>query len=154
MDKIYIENLDPEKVKDVDYWLVTEEDPEYVNLSATSIDEAVENWKEDVDDDPEAVFDSAEQWEQNKKISDARITVTAYKRIQHPAPKAEDILDDVITTIEENDSCPYENNYRSNKKLLEAAEVFKKAIEEEIDPWYYPAFDVLCYLNKPNKIGE
>ena len=77
MDRIYIENLDPEKVKNVDYWFVTEEDPEYVNLSATSIDEAVENWKEAVDDDPEAVFDSAEQWEQNKKIPDARITVTA-----------------------------------------------------------------------------
>ena len=89
-----------------------------------------------------------------KKIPDARITVTAYKRIQHPVPKAEDILDDVITTIEESDNCPAENNYRSNKKLLEAAEAFKKAIEEEIDPWYYPAFDVLCYLNKPNKIGE
>lgn len=103
MGRIYIENLDPEKVKDVDYWLVTEEDPEDVNLSATSIDEAVKIWKEDVDDDPESVFDSAEQWEQNKKIPDARITVTAYKRIQHPAPKAEDILDDVITTIEEND---------------------------------------------------
>lgn len=154
MSRMYIENLGPEKVKDVDYWLVTEEDPEDVNLSATSIDEAIKIWKEAVDDDPESVFDSAEQWEQNKKIPDARITVTAYKRIQHPAPKAEDILDDVITTIEENDFCPGENNYHSNKKLLEAAEAFKKAIEEEIDPWYYPAFDVLCYLNKPNKIGK
>lgn len=154
MSKLRIEDLDLEKVKGVDYWIVTEEDPEDVNLTATSIEEAIANWKEDVDDDPESVFDSTEQWEQNKKNPDARITVTAYKRIQHPAPKAEDILDDVITTIEENDSCPYENCYRSNKKLLEAAEAFKKAIEEEIDPWYYPAFDVLCYLNKPNKIGE
>lgn len=70
MGRIYIENLDPEKVKNVDYWLVTEEDPEDVNLSATSIDEAVKIWKEGVDDDPEAVFDSAEQWEQSELLID------------------------------------------------------------------------------------
>lgn len=153
-NRLYIEDLDPEKVKEVDYWHVTEDDPDYVNLTATTIDEAVKEWKENVDDDPESVFDSEEEWISNKQNENARITVTAYKRIKHPAPSAENILDDIITNIEESDSCPDENDYRSNKKMLEAAQHLKDVIEEEIDPWYYPVFDVLCFLNKPNVPGS
>lgn len=65
--------------------------------------------------------------------------------------KAADILDDIITNMEENDRCFQDNTYRSNKTLLEAAQKFKEAVEKEVDPYYYGAFDVLCWLNKPNK---
>ena len=65
--------------------------------------------------------------------------------------KAEDILDDIITNMEENDHCFQDNTYRSNKTLLEAAQKFKEAVEKEVDPYYYGAFDVLCWLNKSNK---
>ena len=145
-----IEDCDFEKLKEVDYWQVTEEDEEEVSLSATSIDEAIELWKEGVDDDPEAVFDSVEVWENHKKDPEARITVTAYKRIEHPAPTADYILDDIITNMEENSQCFQDNCYRNDKVLLEAAQKFKEVIEANVDPYYYPAFDVLAFLNKKN----
>ena len=111
----------------------------------------INSWKENVEDDPEAVFDSVEQWEKHKADPEARITVTAFKKIEHPVMKAEDILDDIITNMEENDRCFQDNTYRSNKTLLEAAQKFKEVVEKEVDPYYYGAFDVLCWLNKPNK---
>ena len=111
----------------------------------------IEEWKENVEDDPEAVFDSVEQWEKHKADPEARITVTAFRKIEHPVMKAADILDDIITNMEENDRCFQDNTYRSNKTLLEAAQKFKEAVEKEVDPYYYGAFDVLCWLNKPNK---
>lgn len=146
-----IEECNQKLLEEIPFWAVTEEDPEETFLSATSIDEAIEEWKENVEDDPEAVFDSVEQWEKYKADPEARITVTAFKKIEHPVMKAEDILDDIITNMEENDRCFQDNTYRSNKTLLEAAQKFKEAIEKEVDPYYYGAFDVLCWLNKPNK---
>ena len=148
---VKIEECDQKSLEEIPFWAVTEEDPEETFLSATSIDEAIEEWKENVEDDPEAVFDSVEQWEKYKADPEARITVTAFKKIEHPVMKAEDILDDIITNMEENDRCFQDNTYRSNKTLLEAAQKFKEAIEKEVDPYYYGAFDVLCWLNKPNK---
>lgn len=146
-----IEKYDQSTLDNIPFWAVTEEDPEETFLSATSIDEAIEEWKENVEDDPEAVFDSVEQWEKIKNDPEARITVTAFKKVEHPVMKAEDILDDIITNMEENDRCFQDNTYRSNKTLLEAAQKFKEAVEKEVDPYYYGAFDVLCWLNKPNK---
>ena len=145
-----VEKYDQSTLDSIPFWAVTEEDPEEKCLSATSIDEAIEEWKEDVEDDPEAVFDSAEQWEKIKNDPEARITVTAFKKVEHPVMKAEDILDDIITNMEENDRCFQDNDYRSNKALLEAAQKFKEAVEKEIDPYYYGAFEILCWLNKPN----
>ena len=146
-----IEECNQKLLEEIPFWAVTEEDPEERFLSATSIDEAIKEWKENVEDDPETVFDSVEQWEKYKADPEARITVTAFKKIEHPVMKAEDILDDIITNMEENDRCFQDNTYRSNKTLLEAAQKFKEAIEKEVDPYYYGAFDVLCWLNKPNK---
>ena len=150
--RIGIEDLTQDKIKDVDYWLVTEEDPAEANLSATSVDEAIDDWKERVDDDPENVFGSEGEWEKWKANPDARITVTAYKRCK--ITSAKDILFDTINRMEENDLCDSENNYCSYKPLLEAAEKFREALVENIDPWYYQAFDVLCWLNKPNVVKE
>lgn len=146
-----IEECNQKLLEEIPFWAVTEEDPEERFLSATSIDEAIEEWKETVEDDPKAVFDSVEQWEKHKADPEARITVTAFRKIEHPVMKAEDILDDIITNMEENDHCFQDNTYRSNKTLLEAAQKFKEAIEKEVDPYYYGAFDILCWLNKPNK---
>ena len=146
-----IEEYSQKSLEEIPFWAVTEEDPEETFLSATSIDEAIKEWKENVEDDPEAVFDSVEQWEKFKNDPEARVTVTAYRKIEHPVMKAEDILDDIITNMEENDRCFQDNTYRSNKALLEAAQKFKEAVEKEVDPYYYAAFDVLCWLNKPNK---
>lgn len=148
---VKIEECDQKSLEEIPFWAVTEEDPEETFLSATSIDEAIEEWKENVEDDPEAVFDSVEQWEKHKSDPEARITVTAFRKIEHPVMKAADILDDIITNMEENDRCFQDNTYRSNKTLLEAAQKFKEAVEKEVDPYYYGAFDVLCWLNKPNK---
>lgn len=148
---VKIEECEQKSLEEIPFWAVTEEDPEEMFLSATSIDEAIEEWKENVEDDPEAVFESVEQWEKHKADPEARITVTAFRKIEHPAMKAEDILDDIITNMEENDRCFQDNTYRSNKTLLEAAQKFKEAVEKEVDPYYYGAFDVLCWLNKPNK---
>ena len=148
---VKIEECDQKSLDEIPFWAVTEEDPEETFLSATSIDEAIEEWKENVEDDPETVFDSVEQWEKYKTDPEARITVTAFKKIEHPVMKAEDILDDIITNMEENDRCFQDNTYRSNKTLLEAAQKFKEVVEKEVDPYYYGAFDVLCWLNKPNK---
>ena len=148
---VKIEECDQKSLEEIPLWAVTEEDPEETFLSATSIDEAIEEWKENVEDDPEAVFDSVEQWEKHKADPEARITVTAFKKIEHPVMKAEDILDDIITNMEENDRCFQDNTYRSNKTLLEAAQKFKETVEKEVDPYYYGTFDVLCWLNKPNK---
>ena len=148
---VKIEECDQKSLEEIPFWAVTEEDPEEKFLSATSIDEAIEEWKENVEDDPEAVFDSVEQWEKYKADPEARITVTAFKKIEHPVMKAEDILDDIITNMEENDHCFQDNTYRSNKTLLEAAQKFKETVEKEVDPYYYGAFDILCWLNKPNK---
>lgn len=148
---VKIEECDQKSLEEIPFWAVTEEDPEETFLSATSIDEAIEEWKENVEDDPEAVFDSVEQWEKYKADPEARITVTAFRKIEHPVMKAADILDDIITNMEENDRCFQDNTYRSNKTLLEAAQKFKEAVEKEVDPYYYGAFDVLCWLNKPNK---
>lgn len=148
---VKIEECDQKFLEEIPFWAVTEEDPEETFLSATSIDEAIEEWKENVEDDPEAVFDSVEQWEKHKADPEARITVTAFKKIEHPVMKAEDILDDIITNMEENDRCFQDNTYRSNKTLLEAAQKFKETVEKEVDPYYYGTFDVLCWLNKPNK---
>lgn len=102
---VKIEECDQKSLEEIPFWAVTEEDPEETFLSATSIDEAIEEWKENVEDDPEAVFDSVEQWEKHKADPEARITVTAFRKIEHPAMKAEDILDDIITNMEENDRC-------------------------------------------------
>lgn len=146
-----VEKYDQSTLDNIPFWAVTEEDPEEKFLSATSIDEAIEEWKENVEDDPEAIFDSVEQWEKIKNDPEARITVTAFKKVEHPVMKAEDILDDIITNMEENDHCFQDNTYRSNKTLLEAAQKFKEAVEKEVDPYYYGAFDILCWLNKPNK---
>lgn len=146
-----VEKYDQLTLDSIPFWIVTEDDPDEVCLSATSIDEAIKEWKEKVDDDPEYVFESKEQWEKCKADPEARITVTAYRKIEHPAMKAEDILDDIITNMEENDHCFQDNTYRSNKTLLEAAQKFKETVEKEIDPYYRAAFDVLCWLNKPNK---
>lgn len=148
---VKIEECDQKSLEEISFWAVTEEAPEEMFLSATSIDEAIKEWKENVEDDPEAVFDSVEQWEKYKADPEARITVTAYRKIEHPVMKAEDILDDIITNMEENDRCFQNNTYRSNKTLLEAAQKFKEIVEKEVDPYYYAAFDVLCWLNKPNK---
>ena len=148
---VKIEECDQKSLEEIPFWAVTEEDPEETFLSATSIDEAIEEWKENVEDDPEAVFDSVEQCEKHKADPEARITVTAFRKIEHPVMKAADILDDIITNMEENDRCFQDNTYRSNKTLLEAAQKFKEAVEKEVDPYYYGAFDVLCWLNKPNK---
>ena len=148
---VKIEECDQKSLEEIPFWAVTEEDPEERFLSATSIDEAIKEWKENVEDDPEAVFDSVEQWEKFKNDPEARVTVTAYRKIEHPVMKAEDILDDIITNMEENDRCFQNNAYRSNKTLLEAAQKFKEIVEKEVDPYYYAAFDVLCWLNKPNK---
>ena len=147
-----IEDCSQARLKEIPFWAVTESDPDTVDvcLSATSIDEAIANWKERVDEDPEYVFDSKEQWEEHKKNPDARITVTAFVKVEHPAMSAEDILDDIVTNMEENDRCFQDNDYRSNKALLEAAQKFKEAVEKEIDPYYYGAFEILCWLNKPN----
>lgn len=146
-----IEECSQKSLEEIPFWAVTEEDPEERFLSATSIDEAIKEWKENVEDDPEAVFDSVEQWEKHKADPEARITVTAFRKIEHPVMKAEDILDDIITNMEENDRCFQDNTYRSNKTLLEAAQKFKETVEKEVDPYYYGTFDVLCWLNKPNK---
>ena len=146
-----IEECNQKLLEEIPFWAVTEEDPEERFLSATSIDEAIKEWKENVEDDPETVFDSVEQWEKYKADPEARITVTAFKKIEHPVMKAADILDDIITNMEENNHCFQDNTYRSNKTLLEAAQKFKEAIEKEVDPYEYGAFDVLCWLNKPNK---
>ena len=146
-----IEECNQKLLEEIPFWAVTEEVPEEIFLSATSIDEAIKEWKENVEDDPEAVFDSVEQWEKFKNDPEARVTVTAYRKIGHPVMKAEDILDDIITNMEENDRCFQNNAYRSNKTLLEAAQKFKEIVEKEVDPYYYAAFDVLCWLNKPNK---
>lgn len=148
---VKIEECDQKSLEEIPFWAVTEEDPEETFLSATSIDEAIKEWKENVEDDPEAVFDSVEQWEKHKADPEARITVTAFRKIEHPVMKAKDILDDIITNMEENDRCFQDNTYRSNKTLLEAAQKFKETVEKEVDPYYYGAFDVLCWLNKPNK---
>ena len=148
---VKIEECDQKSLEEIPFWAVTEKDPEETFLSATSIDEAIKEWKENVEDDPEAVFDSVEQREKHKADPEARITVTAFKKIEHPVMKAEDILDDIITNMEENDRCFQDNTYRSNKTLLEAAQKFKEVVEKEVDPYYYGAFDVLCWLNKPNK---
>lgn len=145
-----IEEYDIEKLKAIPFWCVTEEEPDGVNLTSTTIDEAVREWKEKVDDDPESYVDP-EIWEQNKNNPDARITVTAYRKVEHNVEKwGEEILDDVLTRLEENDMCDYENVYRSSPALIEASEKFAQALKENIDPWYYPAFDVLVYLNKKN----
>ena len=148
---VKIEECDQGLLEEISFWAVTEEVPEEMFLSATSIDEAIKEWKENVEDDPEAVFDSVEQWEKFKNDPEARVTVTAYRKIEHPVMKAEDILDDIITNMEENDRCFQNNTYRSNKTLLEAAQKFKEIVEKEVDPYYYAAFDVLCWLNRPNK---
>ena len=146
-----IEECNQKLLEEISFWAVTEEVPEEMFLSATSIDEAIKEWKENVEDDPEAAFDSVEQWEKFKNDPEARVTVTAFRKIEHPVMKAEDILDDIITNMEENDHCFQDNTYRSNKTLLEAAQKFKETVEKEVDPYYYGAFDVLCWLNKPNK---
>ena len=148
---VKIEECDQKYLDETPFWAVNEEDTEETFLSASSIDEAIKEWKENVDDDPETVFDSVEQREKHKADPEARITVTAFKKIEHPVMKAEDILDDIITNMEENDRCFQNNTYRSNKTLLEAAQKFKEVVEKEVDPYYYGAFDVLCWLNKPNK---
>ena len=147
---IRIEELNPEKLRDVVYYHVTEEEPDYINLSATSIDEAIQDWKEKVDDDPESLFDSKEAWELIKQNESYKVTVTAYKKYENRVMSAKEIVDDVITELEENDKCFEDNEYRSNPKILEAAEAFRKVVEEEVDPYYYSAFDILCYLNKSN----
>ena len=54
---VKIEECDQKSLEEIPFWAVTEEDPEETFLSATSIDEAIEEWKENVEDDPEAVFD-------------------------------------------------------------------------------------------------
>lgn len=144
-----VEDYSEDELKDVDFWRVAEfEDTPYI--SARTIDEAIEEYKAVVDDDPEEYFESAETWEAHKKNPEARITVTAFKQVKDPAGEAMDILDDVLLKMEENDFCFYENCYRSNPKLIEAAEQFKKAIEENIDPYYNAAFDVLAKLNSSN----
>lgn len=152
---VKIEECDQESLKEIPFWVVPDEDPDEMCLSATSIDEAIKEWKESVDENSgsifKSVFKSEERWNKYQADPDARITVTAYKKIEHPAKSAEDILDDIITDMEENSCCFQDNTYRSNKTLLEAAQKFKEVVEKEIDPYYYRAFDVLCWLNKPNK---
>lgn len=144
-----IEDCSKDELKDVDFWRVAEfEDNPY--LFAKTVDEAIKEYREAVNDDPEEYFESAEIWEAHKKNLEARITVTAFKQIKDPAGEAVDILDDILTKMEENDFCFYENCYRSNPKLIEAAEQFKKAIEENIDPYYSAAFDILAKLNSSN----
>lgn len=147
---IKIEDFDFEKLKTIPFWAVTEEEPDEVNLCATSIDEAIQDWKEKVEEDPESYVDP-DIWEKNKNDPNARITVTAYKRVKLPERFAENVLDDVITILEENDLCAYENDYRFDSTLLSAAKQFVDALKKGIDPWYTASFDILAYLNKSNK---
>ena len=52
-----IEECNQKLLEEIPFWAVTEEDLEEKFLSATSIDEAIKEWKENIEDDPEAVFD-------------------------------------------------------------------------------------------------
>ena len=107
-----MKNVTRSSWKKFHFGLLLKKPPEEMFLSATSIDEAIKEWKENIEDDPEAAFDSVEQWEKFKNDPEARVTVTAYRKIEHPVMKAEDILDDIITNMEENDRCFQNNTYR------------------------------------------
>ena len=45
---VKIEKCDQKSLEEIPFWAVTEEDPEETFLSATSIDEAIEEWKENI----------------------------------------------------------------------------------------------------------
>ena len=45
---VKIEECDQKSLEEIPFWAVTEEDPEERFLSATSIDEAIKEWKENV----------------------------------------------------------------------------------------------------------
>lgn len=129
--------------REVKYWKAAEDvEDDFATLSAETIDEAVEVWKE-----------YHEDWEERfSKDPLATIEVCGFAKVNRTVLKPEDIVDDILDKMYENNQveCDYED-YLKDPEILEAAQNLCNVMNKSLRDYYECVYTWDAYINKDNK---
>lgn len=129
--------------REVKYWKAAEDvENDFATLSAETIDEAVEAWKE-----------YHEDWEERfSKDPLATIEVCGFAKVNRTVLKPEDIVDDILDKMYENNQveCDYEG-YLKDPEILEAVQNLCNVMNKNLRDYYECVYTWDAYINKDNK---
>lgn len=129
--------------REVRYWKAAEDvEDDFATLSAETIDEAVEDWKEYHEDDEERL----------SKDPLATIEVCGFAKVNRTVLKPEDIVEDILDKMYENNQveCDYED-YLKDPEILEAAQNLCNVMNKNLRDYYECVYTWDAYVNKDNK---
>lgn len=135
--------------REVEYWKAAEDaEDDFVGLSAETIDEAVEEWKENHEDD--------EDWEERiaelSKDPLATIEVCGFAKVNRTVLKPENIVDDILERMYDNNQveCDYED-YLKYPEIIAAAQNLCEVMNRNLRDYYECVYTWDAYVNKDNK---
>ena len=135
--------------RDIKYWKAAEDvEDDFTTLSAETIDEAIEEWKERHEGD--------EDWEERltelSKDPLATIEVCGFAKVNRTVLKPENIIDDILNKMYENNQveCDYED-YLKDPEILEAAQNLCNIMNKNLRDYYECIYTWDAYVNKDNK---
>lgn len=135
--------------RDIKYWKAAEDvEDDFTTLSAETVDEAIEEWKEKHEGD--------EDWEERltelSKDPLATIEVCGFAKVNRTVLKPKNIVDDILNRMYENNQveCDYED-YLKDPEILEAAQNLCNIMNKNLRDYYECVYTWDAYVNKDNK---